>query len=206
MDFGLDERQQAVQDLADQILTGQLTPARRKEVDAGEERVDGALWTELARANLARFPNVVVLTSSFELWDPGTRRFDAVFACNSFHWVDPEVRFAKPAALLNVSQQVGGTLGLSALVTVSATATASQVARFASSGSALSAAARNQALVHGWATGFLLAAAFAALAWLSAVVVLRPRERRVPQASTDEDVEIVEGVEVVPAEEAVLSS
>ena len=60
----------------------------------------GPRLAERARANLARFPNVEVLTSSFELWDPGTRRFDAVFACNSFHWVDPEVRFAKPAALL----------------------------------------------------------------------------------------------------------
>jgi predicted MFS family arabinose efflux permease len=103
------------------------------------------------------------------------------------------------SAMLNVSQQVGGTLGLSALVTVSATATASQLARFASGGSALPAAARTQALVHGWATGFLLAAAFAALAWLAAVVVLRPRARPVPQTSIDED------VEVVPAEEVVLS-
>ena len=34
---------------------------------------------------------------------PGTgqaTRFDAVFACNSFHWIDPVIRFTKAAAVL----------------------------------------------------------------------------------------------------------
>jgi hypothetical protein len=82
------------------------------------------------------------------------------------------------SATLNVSQQVGGTLGLAALVTISASATAS---RLASAGPALYPGARAQAfsnaLVHGWGTGFELAAAFGVVALLSALFVLRPARR-----------------------------
>jgi SAM-dependent methyltransferase len=53
-----------------------------------------------ARAKLARFPRVRVVTTSFEEWDAEGERFDAVVAVNSFHWVDPEVQFAKPAEVL----------------------------------------------------------------------------------------------------------
>ena len=52
------------------------------------------------RENLAGFPAVTVRSTSFEAWDPGEDRFDAVFACNSFHWVDPAIRFVKAAAVL----------------------------------------------------------------------------------------------------------
>src|SRR3954452_15902409 len=52
MDFSLSEEQEAVRALAAQILDGHLTPERRKEVAAGEDRVDRALWSELAKANL----------------------------------------------------------------------------------------------------------------------------------------------------------
>lgn len=44
--------------------------------------------------------DVTVRTTSFEAWDPGGAKFDAVFACNSFHLVDPDVRFVKTAAVL----------------------------------------------------------------------------------------------------------
>jgi trans-aconitate methyltransferase len=53
-----------------------------------------------AQQNLASFTDVEVLTTSFEAWDPGSTRVDAVFACNSFHWVDPAVRLSKSAAVL----------------------------------------------------------------------------------------------------------
>jgi len=53
-----------------------------------------------ARQNLAPFPDVEVVTTSYEAWDPGSARFGAVFACNSFHWVDPAVRFHKSATAL----------------------------------------------------------------------------------------------------------
>ena len=49
-----------------------------------------------------------IVTSSFEEWEPGAERFDAVVAFNSFHWVDPERRYAKPAELL----PAGGTLAV----------------------------------------------------------------------------------------------
>jgi SAM-dependent methyltransferase len=60
----------------------------------------GRHLAERARLHLATFPDVEVLTTSFESWKPGSARFDAVFACNSFHWVDPAVRFHKSAQLL----------------------------------------------------------------------------------------------------------
>jgi SAM-dependent methyltransferase len=53
-----------------------------------------------ARRNLADVADVEVVTGSYEAWDPGPARFDAVFACNSFHWIEPGVRFRKSAALL----------------------------------------------------------------------------------------------------------
>jgi SAM-dependent methyltransferase len=60
----------------------------------------GPRLAALARRNLAPFPGVEVVTTSFEAWDPGDARFDAVVACNSFHWIDPAVRFALAAAVL----------------------------------------------------------------------------------------------------------
>ncbi len=60
----------------------------------------GARLAEQARRNLARFPGVEVVTTSFEDWDPGDARFDGVVACNSFHWIDPGLRFALAAAVL----------------------------------------------------------------------------------------------------------
>ncbi|HET6952583.1 MAG TPA: class I SAM-dependent methyltransferase [Acidimicrobiales bacterium] len=53
-----------------------------------------------ARRNLASFAGVEVVTTSYEAWDPGTARFDAVIARNSFHWVDPAIRLPKSAAVL----------------------------------------------------------------------------------------------------------
>jgi len=53
-----------------------------------------------AQQNLDGFSDVSVTTTSFEAWDPGEARFDAVFACNSFHWVHPDIRFVKASAVL----------------------------------------------------------------------------------------------------------
>ena len=52
MDFTFTEEQDAVRDLAKQILEGQVTPDRLKEVAAGSERFDRRTWEELAKANL----------------------------------------------------------------------------------------------------------------------------------------------------------
>jgi len=61
----------------------------------------GAQLAGLARQNLASFPRVEVVASSFEDWDPAGQRFDAVVSFNAFHWIDPEVRFAKSASVLS---------------------------------------------------------------------------------------------------------
>ena len=55
---------------------------------------------ERATRNLSQFPDLGILTASFEEWDPSGALFDAVFACNSFHWVDPDAAFVKAAAVL----------------------------------------------------------------------------------------------------------
>lgn len=52
MDFAFSEEQEAVRDLAKQILEGQVTHERLKELEAGEERFDRKLWQELANAGL----------------------------------------------------------------------------------------------------------------------------------------------------------
>lgn len=68
----------------------------------------GASMARLARRNLAAFPDVTVVTSSFEEWDPGDERFDAVVSFNAFHWIDPDVAYSKSAAVL----RDGGALGV----------------------------------------------------------------------------------------------
>ena len=93
------------------------------------------------------------------------------------------------SSLLNVTQQVGGSLGLSILVTVFGTArrnvAASQVAQLLGNGPAdlaaqfrqtgqLPATIAHQVLAHGISTAFQLAVVFAALALAVAVVVIRP--------------------------------
>jgi SAM-dependent methyltransferase len=80
--------------------TGQATlplAERGYEVTAVEL---GDRLAAFARRKLARFPNVEVVSSSFEEWEAGDARFDAVASFNAFHWIDPEVRYAKPAQLL----------------------------------------------------------------------------------------------------------
>ena len=61
----------------------------------------GPRLAERARQNLAGESDVEVMTTSFEAWSPPDEAtFDAVVTCNSFHWIDPDVRFVKAAAVL----------------------------------------------------------------------------------------------------------
>src|SRR5215211_1990114 len=104
------------------------------------------------------------------------------------------------SSLLNVTQQVGGSLGLSILVTVFGTASrneaTTQVARLLQSASPedqarfqqtgqLPAQYAHQVLAHGISTAFQLAAVFALLALAVAMVVIRtrPAEVKVPTMS-----------------------
>ncbi|GAA4097218.1 methyltransferase domain-containing protein [Actinomadura miaoliensis] len=61
----------------------------------------GAALAAEARDNLADFPDVSVITSSFEGWEPPAGvLFDLIYAATAWKWVDPEVKYAKAAALL----------------------------------------------------------------------------------------------------------
>ena len=54
-----------------------------------------------ARHRLADFADISVITSSFEGWEPSRDvTFDLVYAATAWKWVDPEVKYAKAAALL----------------------------------------------------------------------------------------------------------
>jgi SAM-dependent methyltransferase len=60
----------------------------------------GAGLAALARRRLARFPAAEVVTCPFEDWRPEGPPAGAVVAVNSLHWIDPELRYAKPYELL----------------------------------------------------------------------------------------------------------
>ena len=114
--------------------------------------------------------------------------------------VDPH-EVGAASSLLNVSQQVGGSLGLSILVTAFGTASrneaASQVAQLLRNGPAdllaqfrqtgqLPATIAHQVLAHGISTAFQLAVAFAALALAVALVVIQPRTATVEVPTSSE--------------------
>ena len=52
MDFSFSEAQEAVRQSAARIFEGRATVERVKEIEASADRVDRALWSELARSNL----------------------------------------------------------------------------------------------------------------------------------------------------------
>jgi len=60
----------------------------------------GAAMADVARERLAAFSNVQIETSSFEGWDDRGRRFDALVAASSWHWIDPEIGWPKAHALI----------------------------------------------------------------------------------------------------------
>ncbi len=69
----------------------------------------GAGLAEQARRNLAAWPAVEIVHAAFETWQPppGTG-YDLVYAATSWHWIDPDVRYRKAAAVL----RPGGHLAL----------------------------------------------------------------------------------------------
>jgi SAM-dependent methyltransferase len=80
--------------------TGQATrPLAERGLEIVALEIDERLAARAAK-RLVDLPGVTVRAVSFEQWDPDGSQFDMVFACNSFHWVDPDVRFAKAAQLL----------------------------------------------------------------------------------------------------------
>jgi SAM-dependent methyltransferase len=54
-----------------------------------------------ARENLRAFPDVSVINTSFEEWQPPEpHTFELVYAATAWHWVDPDVRYEKAAKAL----------------------------------------------------------------------------------------------------------
>ena len=54
----------------------------------------------LAQPTLAAYPQVTLENRAFEEWPLQAGAFDAVLAASSFHWIPPEVGYAKAAAAL----------------------------------------------------------------------------------------------------------
>ncbi|SCB14302.1 class I SAM-dependent methyltransferase [Rhizobium hainanense] len=60
----------------------------------------GAELIAVASERLAGFPQVRLQQTTFEAWPGEPESFKLIAAAQSFHWVSPELRFAKTAALL----------------------------------------------------------------------------------------------------------
>jgi SAM-dependent methyltransferase len=60
----------------------------------------GGHMAAVARAGLADFPGVAFAETTFEDWPLEPAAFDLVMAAQSFHWVDPALRFTKTADAL----------------------------------------------------------------------------------------------------------
>lgn len=54
----------------------------------------------IARRSLAGFPGARVEVSGFEEWPLPADPFDVVVSASALHWIDPSVRFSKPARAL----------------------------------------------------------------------------------------------------------
>ena len=54
-----------------------------------------------ARESLAGFTNVEFLETTFEAWPTNRAAFRLIIAAQSWHWVSPEMRFAKAAEALS---------------------------------------------------------------------------------------------------------
>ncbi len=97
------------------------------------------------------------------------------------------------SSMVNVMQQVGGSLGLAILVTAYSTSFRNAMAHPQADASRLAQA--HDAVVHGMASAFTLAAVLDVLALAVIVVVMRGRGR-VPAAAAEPELELVR----VPAE------
>jgi SAM-dependent methyltransferase len=63
----------------------------------------GAALVELLSRRVAAFPDVTIVRSRFEDWEPPNTGFDAVVAASSWHWLDPMTRWQKAHDVLNPS-------------------------------------------------------------------------------------------------------
>jgi len=97
----------------DQVLeigcgTGQATEGFARRSFSVLALDPGAELIAVAQERLAEFPRVRLEQTTFEAWPGEPESFKLIFAAQSFHWVSPELRFARAAALL----APGGTLAV----------------------------------------------------------------------------------------------
>ena len=58
-------------------------------------------FCELVRSNCASYPQVEAHQTSFEQWHPDSMQpYDAVLCANAFHWLEPEIKYAKISEIL----------------------------------------------------------------------------------------------------------
>jgi SAM-dependent methyltransferase len=69
-------------------------------VRRGYEVTGVELSPELAEIVRRNVPAAQIEVADFEKWDPAGRYFDVVTSFCAFHWIAPELRYAKPARLL----------------------------------------------------------------------------------------------------------
>jgi len=91
--------------LTDRVLeigcgTGQATRPLAQRGFAMSCLEPGSHTAALARASLGEFTGVDVLCTTFESWPCEAEAFGLVFAAQAFHWVPPEIGFAKAAQAL----------------------------------------------------------------------------------------------------------
>jgi SAM-dependent methyltransferase len=85
----------------------------------------GARLAEVARRRLSGDNNARVVVTTFEAWPNEPDAFDLVFAAQSFHWMDPALRFTKTARALKPN----GTLAIFANRPLLGTAPADRLIR-----------------------------------------------------------------------------
>src|SRR5690242_19353135 len=68
----------------------------------------GPALADVARRNLAAYPNVTVHTAAFEEWTLPRERFDVVAAFHAWHWLDRDVALDKARHAGDAIAIVGG--------------------------------------------------------------------------------------------------
>ncbi|NEO53329.1 MAG: class I SAM-dependent methyltransferase [Okeania sp. SIO3B5] len=58
---------------------------------------------KIAVKNCAHYERVKIINTTFEEWELEKNQFDVVLAATSFHWVSPEIRYAKTAEALKTN-------------------------------------------------------------------------------------------------------
>lgn len=81
--------------------TATVALAKRGHTVVGVEL--GENLSALATEACHPYPNVRIVRGAFENWPLPAEPFDLVFSASAFHWIDPDVAYAKAAAALGGS-------------------------------------------------------------------------------------------------------